>query len=126
HLSTRLAGPPADTGGERSADMLVELYRRACEQGTVLQAMGVLTQVALLRPSFSDPAELERRPGAVRLATGPAGPVLVCFTPYFAPSGVHQYARLSAPFRDRREVWALAQPGFAEDELLPAAVDSLV
>jgi thioesterase domain-containing protein len=47
-------------------------------------------------------------------------------TSQVALAGVHQYARFASAFRDVRDVIALAVPGFAAHEPLPATEDALV
>ncbi|MCW5252033.1 type I polyketide synthase [Streptomyces sp. SHP 1-2] len=117
------AAPAADPAGE---DLLVGLYRRAGETGRLAEGIGMLTAAARLRPVF-DAADADRhRPVPVRLAHGDEGPHLVCFGPYMAPSGVHQYARFAAAFGGRRSIWGLPEPGFAPGEALPRDIEALV
>ncbi|MFJ1709113.1 type I polyketide synthase [Kitasatospora sp. NPDC088346] len=56
----------------------------------------------------------------IRLADGPAEPMLLCLPSLLAISGPHQYARLAAALRGRRAVQALPLPGFLDGERLPA------
>ncbi|MCX5195607.1 alpha/beta fold hydrolase [Streptomyces sp. NBC_00249] len=86
----------------------------------------MLTAAARLRPVFDTASAAGHRPVPVRLAHGTEGPQLVCFGPYMAPSGVHQYARFAAAFGGRRTVWALPEPGFGPGEALPQDVAALV
>ncbi|MFF4368386.1 type I polyketide synthase [Streptomyces sp. NPDC001594] len=117
------AAPAADTAGE---DLLVALYRRAGETGRLTEGIGMLTAAARLRPVFDAADALGHRPVPVRLAHGDEGPHLVCFGPYMAPSGVHQYARFAAAFGGRRSIWGLPEPGFAPGEALPRDLDALL
>ncbi|WP_169791085.1 SDR family NAD(P)-dependent oxidoreductase, partial [Streptomyces katrae] len=120
------AGTPATPAGEPGEDLLVGLYRRAGETGRLTEGIGMLTAAARLRPVF-DAADADgHRPVPVRLAHGDEGPHLVCFGPYMAPSGVHQYARFAAAFGGRRSIWGLPEPGFGPGEALPRDVEALV
>ncbi|WP_445978210.1 thioesterase domain-containing protein [Streptomyces castrisilvae] len=65
-------------------------------------------------------------PTSVRLAKGAEPVRLVCFSSQVALAGVHQYARFASAFRDVRDVTALAVPGFATGEALPATEDALI
>ncbi len=123
YLSGELAASAAGPGGGAPAaqgETIGALFRLACEQGFEL-----LQNAALLRPVFATGAELDPPPPAVKLASGDNPPTLVCFSSYVALAGVHQYARLAAPFRGDRDVYALPTPGFARGESLPASVDAL-
>ncbi|MYU53567.1 alpha/beta fold hydrolase [Streptomyces sp. SID7805] len=82
--------------------------------------MGMLKAVALTRPTFDNPADLEELSAPVTLAEGPEGPRLVFVSAPGATGGVHQYARIAAHFRGRRHVSALPLMGFEPGELLPA------
>ncbi|MEU8438253.1 type I polyketide synthase [Streptomyces sp. NPDC029216] len=117
---------PADTADSSGEDLLVGLYRRAGELGRLTEGIEMVTAAARLRPVF-DAADADRnRPVPVRLAHGDEGPHLVCFGPYMAPSGVHQYARFAAAFGGRRSIWGLPEPGFGPGESLPRDVEALV
>ncbi|MDJ0460162.1 type I polyketide synthase [Streptomyces sp. H27-C3] len=119
-------------GGSRPAapaeqdDLLVGLYRRAGELGRLVEGIEMVTAAARLRPAFDAASAAAHRSAPVRLAQGEEGPHLVCFGPYMAPSGVHQYARFAAAFDGRRTVWGLPEPGFGPGESLPQDVDALV
>ncbi|WP_452844468.1 type I polyketide synthase [Streptomyces lavendulae] len=117
------AGPAPHDGQD---DLLVGLYRRAGELGRLAEGIGMLTAAARLRPVFDAASAADHRPVPVRLAHGDEGPRLICFGPYMAPSGVHQYARFAAAFGGRRTVWALPEPGFGPGEALPQDVEALV
>nr|WP_317633550.1 type I polyketide synthase [Streptomyces sp. HUAS 15-9] len=126
HLLTRLQGAGRGAAQERPADMLVQLYRHASENGTAAEAMGMLMEAARFRPSFERPEELAQRPAPVRLSQGDRPLALMCFSPYVVPAGAHQYARLAAPFRDRLDVWALLNPGYEKGEPLPSDPDAVL
>ncbi|MGW4368864.1 SDR family NAD(P)-dependent oxidoreductase [Nocardia takedensis] len=108
-----------------SSDSLVRLYLGACEQGRAVDAARMVQFAGRLRPAFTAPDVPPRLPRPVQLAEGAEHPVLVCTTPYAAPSGPHQYVRFVAPFRGDRQVWAIPNPGFAKDELLAADLPTL-
>ncbi|WUK86194.1 SDR family NAD(P)-dependent oxidoreductase [Streptomyces sp. NBC_00358] len=124
HLAARLRGAGRGAAEEeRPADMLVQLYRHASENGTAAEAMGMLMEAARFRPSFARPEELDRRPAPVRLSQGDLPYALMCLSPYVVPAGAHQYARFAAPFRDRLDVWALVNPGYEKGEPVPSDPD---
>ncbi|MEU6465997.1 type I polyketide synthase [Streptomyces sp. NPDC046976] len=126
HLLTLLQGA-AGAAQERPTDMLVQLYRHASRTGTAAEAMGMLTEAARFRPSFEHPEDLARLPAPVRLSQGDDLPYTVmCFSPYVVPAGAHQYARFAAPFRDRLDMWALVNPGYEQDEPVPADPDAVL
>ncbi|TDC27714.1 SDR family NAD(P)-dependent oxidoreductase [Streptomyces sp. 8K308] len=107
---------------EREADRpsfgVRDLYRQACEMGKFAEGVDLLRAAAKLRPVFR--ASEEFGPiEPVRLATGPAGPALVCLPSMVAPSGPHNFARLALHLHGLRDVHALPHPGFGDDELLP-------
>jgi len=62
----------------------------------------------------------------VRLADGPGGTRIVCVSTPMATGGVHQYARLAAPFRGVRPVAAVPLTGFGAGEPLPATAGAAV
>ncbi|MET9296621.1 type I polyketide synthase [Streptomyces sp. NPDC003077] len=128
HLRTLLVG--SGTAGEaqdQPADLLVQLYQHAGETGRAAEAMGMLVRVGAFRPVFERPEEAGDLPGPVRMAEGdPDAPALVCFSPYVVPSGPLQYARLAAPFRGERDMWALTNPGYGTGERVPADVDAVL
>ncbi|MDT0377682.1 type I polyketide synthase [Streptomyces sp. DSM 42041] len=136
HLSGELAaatGPESPQGAEpapaarRDADDTVGmLFRRAAEEGRHKEGFALLESVARLRPTFSSADEVAASPTAVRLAGGPAPVRLVCISSQVALAGVHQYARFASKFRDLRDVVALAVPGFASGQSLPATEDALL
>ncbi|MFD8982619.1 type I polyketide synthase, partial [Streptomyces sp. NPDC059564] len=128
-LLTEAPGGPHPAGPAAPAeqdDLLVGLYRRAGELGRLAEGIEMVTAAARLRPVFDAASAADHRPDPVRLAHGDEGPQLICFGPYMAPSGVHQYARFAAALGGRRTVWALPEPGFAPGEALPQDVAALV
>ncbi|WP_424893231.1 type I polyketide synthase [Streptomyces sp. XH2] len=126
HLLTQLSGAARGAAEERPADMLVQLYQHASENGTAAEAMGMLMEAARFRPSFERPEELVRPPAPVRFSQGDGPFALMCFSPYVVPAGAHQYARFAAPLRDRLDMWALTHPGYEQGEPVPSDVDAVL
>ncbi|MEU1671053.1 type I polyketide synthase [Streptomyces roseifaciens] len=127
HLLTQLGAAGRGTAEEeRPADMLVQLYQHASENGQAAEAMGMLVEAARFRRSFERPEELERTPAPVRFSQGDSPFALMCFSPYVVPAGAHQYARFAAPFRDRTDMWALAHPGYEKGEPVPSDVEAVL
>ncbi|KIF76836.1 hypothetical protein QR77_29235, partial [Streptomyces sp. 150FB] len=110
---------PADEG-------LSVLFREACKAGKVDQGYELLRSAAALRPTFASPEDFGEGLRAVRLASGPGSPSLICFSSFAALAGVHGYARLAADFRGVSDVWALSVPGFLAGERLPETWETLV
>ncbi|OZF56639.1 hypothetical protein CH292_03130 [Rhodococcus sp. 14-2470-1a] len=106
------------------------LLRRATASGDMAGGMALLGSVANILPSFSGAADSGPISDPVRLAsadvTGDTSPVLLCIASPMALGGAQQYARFAARFRGRRDVLALAIPGFADGEALPATSDAAV
>ncbi|MFI2215081.1 SDR family NAD(P)-dependent oxidoreductase, partial [Streptomyces sp. NPDC020141] len=123
--AARASDGPAG-GGEESDGVFGAMLREAGAQGESGQFMELLMGASRFRPSFSSAAELRKAPGLVRLARGESGPGLVCFSSILSISGPHQYARFAAAFRGRREVRAMAAPGFLRGEQLPASAEAVV
>ncbi|WP_455433022.1 type I polyketide synthase [Streptomyces triculaminicus] len=113
-------------GAPAEEDVLVTLYRRAAAVGRLAEGIDMVMSASRLRPVFAAADAGAHLPTPVRLARGEEGPHLVCFGPYMAPSGVHQYARFAAAFAGRRSIWALPEPGFAPHEALPEDVAALL
>ncbi|MEV2243858.1 type I polyketide synthase [Streptomyces sp. NPDC049970] len=107
-------------------DTIGALFRRACEERRLREGFALLESVAQLRPTFAGAADVPESPVSVRLARGPRPVRLVCFSSQVALAGVHQYARFASAFRDVRDVSALAVPGFAAGEPLPATEEALL
>ncbi|QKV91024.1 SDR family NAD(P)-dependent oxidoreductase [Streptomyces sp. NA02950] len=138
-LRTELAAArqsaPADGGaapartasaGSGESTTLSALYTQAFETGKWKEIFDLLHATAALRPRFTSTAELERLPTPVRLSKGPAEEHLFCFSSCLAVAGIHQYARFAASLRGRRNVSALALPGFGRGEALPETAGAVV
>ncbi|THA34096.1 alpha/beta fold hydrolase, partial [Streptomyces sp. A1277] len=135
HLDTLLGTAPqgaadgaevAPVAAPDTDETIGRLFRRACEERRLREGFELLQSVARLRPTFADADEVDGAPTSVRLAKGAEPVRLVCFSSQVALAGVHQYARFASAFRDVRDVIALAVPGFAAGEALPATEDALV
>ncbi|NXY96048.1 SDR family NAD(P)-dependent oxidoreductase [Streptomyces sp. BR123] len=130
---TGAAGGPAGPGGaagqreeEAASGVLGAMLREAGTQGESGRFMELLMQASRFRPSFSSPAELRKAPGLVRLSRGETGPGLICFSSILSISGPHQYARFASAFRGRRDVHAMAAPGFLRGEQLPSTTEAVI
>ncbi|MBF6063743.1 SDR family NAD(P)-dependent oxidoreductase [Nocardia terpenica] len=107
-------------------ETLAGLFRVAVEQGKMDEGFALLQAAAELRPTFTGPADLERRPVPIRLVSQGRNPTpIFAFSSYVALAGVHQYARLASIFRGDRTFWALPAPGFGTGEPLPASLDAV-
>ncbi|MFC5215754.1 type I polyketide synthase [Streptomyces coerulescens] len=122
------AGPGTLTANTRESapDSVVNLFFDTVRNGKTLEAMRLLMAVAATRPQVELTAEVPELPQPVALAEGPARPRLICVSAPGATGGVHQYARMAAPFRGNRHVSALPLLGFAEGEALPADSEAAV
>ncbi len=114
HLGAALTAPaPRSDGG-----ILGQLYRRAAETDRLDDFMTLVSDASEFRPVFTDPAEVT--PDLVRLSSGPGTPVIVGCSGMTAAGGPHEFARFAAGLRGIRQVDAVALPGFAAGEDLPA------
>ncbi|MCZ1005605.1 type I polyketide synthase [Streptomyces lydicus] len=92
------------------------LLRQAADTHRAGAFLALLTEMSQFRPAFHTGVASS----PVRLGEGGRGPAVICVPSMLAVSGPHQYARLAAPFRGERDVWALPLPGFSRDEQVPA------
>ncbi|MFF3241520.1 type I polyketide synthase [Micromonospora sp. NPDC002931] len=115
------AGTPEGAGG-----ILGGLFRQPKARADAAGYAELLVKLAQFRPSFTEPAQLTRPAGILRLAEGGPGAPLVCCCTMSLLSGAHEYARIAAGFRGLRDVWALPNPGFGVGEELPADLDALL
>nr|APD71824.1 type I polyketide synthase 11 [Streptomyces sp.] len=120
------SGGAAEQDGEETAGVFGAMLQEAGTQGASGQFMELLMQASRFRPSFSSAAELRKAPSPVRLARGEGGPGLVCFSSILSISGPHQYARFASAFRGRRDVHAMAAPGFLRGEQLPSSTEAVI
>ncbi|WP_394620181.1 SDR family NAD(P)-dependent oxidoreductase [Lentzea sp. JNUCC 0626] len=102
------------------------LYRKACDEGKIAEAVEFIKAASRLRPSFDGIEEVKQLPEPVRLARGDRTPDLLCFAAPVAITGAQQYARFAGGFRGEREVTMVPAPGFRPGELLPASVEATV
>ncbi|WP_329406153.1 type I polyketide synthase [Streptomyces sp. NBC_00704] len=116
------AGGPEPAG---DADSLSGLFREAVLAGKVGKAFSLLRSVAELRDSF-DSEGMTTPLASARLGDGPGDPRIVCVSTPMAGGGLHQHARLASHLRGARPVSALALPGFATGEPLPASAEAVV
>jgi hypothetical protein len=100
------------------------LYFEAFKAGRLQEGQDMIRAVGALRPTFEMPAELDQLPAAVMLADGPSKPRLICISAPVLTGGVHQYARIAAHFRGKRQVSALPLVGFEIGESLPATAEA--
>ncbi|MFK4548176.1 acyl transferase domain-containing protein/surfactin synthase thioesterase subunit/acyl carrier protein [Streptomyces tendae] len=123
-LAEHIGPEPATTAGQ-SGDTVGKVYFDAVRAGKVDEGWELLKAIALTRPLFESPAELEELPEPVTLAAGPAGPRLICISSPVSVGGAHQYARIAAHFRGDRGVQALPLVGFAAGESLPGSAQAI-
>jgi pimaricinolide synthase PimS1 len=133
-LSEQLVDAPANGGGRavpaglpgEYAETLSGVFRHAVVSGELGRGYEILSAVAHTLPRFDSLAELDQVPQPVRLADGPARPVLLCLSTTMATGGTYQQARLVGQFRDPRRVYGLPLPGYLRGESLPGTPDAAV
>ncbi|WP_399345316.1 SDR family NAD(P)-dependent oxidoreductase [Umezawaea sp. Da 62-37] len=123
--ATRPAPEPTAPAGN-PLDALDGLFRHALSLGHRKTGQRLVREAARLRPMATSPDQWPALPEPVRLADGPDGPALVCFSSIVAIAGAHQFARFAGQFRGVRPFLAFDVPGFGAGELLAADVDTLV
>jgi thioesterase domain-containing protein len=106
------------------------LLRHAHAEGSIVEAVPLLTEASRFRPAFASSAELEDGDGyVVQLASGSGLPKLVCVPSFMVGSGPHQFMRFASRFEGARDVFVCSLPGFRGTEPVPgswsAAVDVL-
>jgi acyl transferase domain-containing protein/pimeloyl-ACP methyl ester carboxylesterase/acyl carrier protein len=99
------------------------LYRDACDRGLLEEGVDLLKAAAKLRPKFHSSAGLGKPLDPIQLAEGPAKPTLICFPPFVAPSGTHNYARIALHLQGLLDVRSFSLPGFGDGEPLPDTRD---
>jgi acyl transferase domain-containing protein/thioesterase domain-containing protein len=140
-VSPRMAGPQVSADGvaaqvlparspaiarDGASGAIRLLYRDACDRGLLEEGIELLRAAAKLRPVFREPPELRRRLESVSLAAGPRNPALICFPPFVAPSGPHNYARLALHLEGLLEVRAFSLPGFGDGDPVPDSRELIV
>jgi NAD(P)-dependent dehydrogenase (short-subunit alcohol dehydrogenase family)/surfactin synthase thioesterase subunit len=105
---------------------LVALFVTALEQDRIGEVIGILADLAGLRPMAQGSALAAALPPPVRLARGVRRPRVIMFPSHAGMSTAQQYVRLAAHFRDLRDVTVLSLPGFRGGGALPAGYDELL
>ena len=105
---------------------LVSMLRYAREEGTADRLMDALTVASEFRPTFDVASAREVDVEFVTLSSAPAPVSLICLPTMLALSGPHQYVRFAKALGEECTVSALALPGFADGERLPATLEALV
>ncbi|SER42581.1 type I polyketide synthase [Actinokineospora terrae] len=116
-LARHLEGEP--TAGT-SAGLLEGLYREAMRTGRVSEFLKFLGDAAKFRPAADRLTEITSPARRVALANGDAPGLLLCCSGLTAGGGPHEFARLAAALRGKREVAAIPLLGYARDDLLPS------
>ncbi|MFJ9846673.1 alpha/beta fold hydrolase, partial [Kitasatospora sp. NPDC101155] len=119
-------GAHAQAGDPSESQTIESLFRNACLDGKYLEGVEFLMSASRLRPAFEQLADMEKVPNPVRLARGPKGPRLICFTAPVAVSGAQQYARFAANYRDIQDVYVVPTPGFGRGERVPAFAEATI
>ncbi len=94
--------------------------------GALREAMERATLRAESRQTFDLPLTADDVPRSERLSGGPTRPSIIGIPTTAALSGTHQYLDFSKGFRNVRDVFALAVPGFVRGERLPASIEAAV
>ncbi|MFI5783673.1 type I polyketide synthase [Nocardia sp. NPDC051570] len=124
YLGVLLTDPPS-TPEILSDDPLASVYIGLCRNEEYAAASAVLTAAAMARRRFGAAEFADHAIAPVRLATGPADPI-VCFMPTSAMSTPYEYSRFGRCFAGEREVIIIPAPGFRDDEQLPDTADALL
>ncbi|GAA0461403.1 hypothetical protein GCM10009544_24900 [Streptomyces stramineus] len=110
----------------RAPQTLASLYRRVCETGDVVSAMHLLVTASLALPVFEHADRARHALPPLELATGAAGPALVCF-PGFSPGlGRPWHTALASSFGGERDVLEVRHPGVAHGDAVPSGWETLV
>ncbi|MCP2268761.1 Acyl transferase domain-containing protein [Actinokineospora diospyrosa] len=115
-LARHLEGAPADS----AAGLLEGLYREALRTSRVSDFLKFLGDAAKFRPAADSLVEVNTPVRRITLATGDNPGLLLCCSGLTAGGGPHEFARLAAALRGKRDVSALPVLGYGRDELLPA------
>ncbi|WP_290057984.1 type I polyketide synthase [Amycolatopsis solani] len=125
-VPTEQAASTEDIAPEEETGSIQLLYRKACDEGKIAEAVEFIKAASRLRPSFDRLDDLKQLPEPVRLARGDTTPAVLCFAAPVAITGAQQYARFAAGFRGERELTMIPAPGFRPGELLPSTVEATV
>ncbi|WSJ65961.1 type I polyketide synthase [Kitasatospora sp. NBC_01302] len=120
------AAAAAEAPESGPAGTMAAMLRTAAASGRSEEFMALLFAASRFRPAFAQDEAAELAPELLRLAEGPERPLLVCLPSLLAISGPHQYARIAAAFRGRREVLALPLPGYLAGESLPETAGAML
>ena len=114
----------ADAVTAGGAGFLGGLYAQAARSGQSGQIMRLIQDLALFRPSFTEPAGLAAPQGLVPVCRGPQAPEVICFPSFVGRA--QEYARFARGLRGIRPVSVASAPGYAAGEPLPASVGALI
>jgi acyl transferase domain-containing protein len=117
-------GSPSPQDG--SSGTLVAMLRHARDSGTTYQFTDTLMMASKFRPAFQAVGARDVDLECVTLSEGPAPNPLICLPTALALSGPHQYVRFAKAFQGDRAVSAIALPGFAPGDHLPASIEAVV
>jgi thioesterase domain-containing protein/acyl carrier protein len=123
---------PRNVDGARSVHQnghgtLSTLLRHAHAEGSIVEAMPLLTEASRFRPAFASSAELGDDDGyVVQLASGSGLPKLVCVPSFVVGSGPHQFMRFADRFEGVRDVFVCSLPGFRGTEPAPGSWSAAV
>ncbi|MBM7769828.1 acyl transferase domain-containing protein/thioesterase domain-containing protein [Actinokineospora baliensis] len=115
-LARHLEGAPA----ESATGLLEGLYREALRTSRVDDFLKFLGDAAKFRPAADSLHEVSTPVRRISLATGDSAGLLLCCSGLTAGGGPHEFARLAAALRGKRDVSAIPVLGYGRDELLPA------
>ncbi len=107
---------------------LIKLVRRAQEVGAFEENWKLLSATTQARAivEASSAQALAREAPPVRLASGPAAIRLVCFLPFFAPSGPIVYSSFASNLKNKRDIWVIPHSGFLDGQLLSRSLDDFI
>jgi acyl transferase domain-containing protein/thioesterase domain-containing protein len=109
---------------EAPAGTLLSLLRGSETDGEAAELIDVIGSLSRFRPTFGAADATRHAPEAIRLSEG-GQPPLVMLPSIVPTSGPEEYARLARCLHGRREIWALAVPGFLAGESLPEDLGAL-
>jgi thioesterase domain-containing protein len=126
-LSDALPEPePPPAAATPSPQRLASFYRRVCEAGKVASAMQLVLSASWALPTFDAGNSKAHALPPKRLASGPAGPALVCFPSFFPAAGLGSYGKFAPRFEGERGVFEIPYPGLAGGDAVPQDWATLV